>query len=117
MNPSMPPAIQHLFQVSTLEAVSRGQLEKFVEEYPCFGFGHYLLSRKLRAENADQFLTATQKTSLYFSNPFWLQWMLENAPEPEKKYSPTQDHTSEPAPLYTEEPIQDEEAPFVLDET
>ena len=78
MNQSMQPAIQRIFQVSTLEAVSREQLEKFVEEYPCFGFGHYLLSRKLRAENADEFLTAARKTSLYFPNPFWLQWMLEN---------------------------------------
>jgi hypothetical protein len=91
MNQSMQPAIQHLFQVSSLEAVPREQLEKFVEEYPCFGFGHYLLSRKLRAENAGQFLAATQKTSLYFSNPFWLQWMLENAPEPEERYGPAQD--------------------------
>jgi hypothetical protein len=117
MNQSMQPAIQHLFQVSSLEAVSREQLEKFVEEYPCFGFGHYLLSRKLRAENPDQFLAATHKTSLYFSNPFWLQWMLEHVPEPEEKYSPLQDHSTEPAPLYTGEPIEDEEPPFVLDET
>ncbi len=103
MNPSMQPAIQHLFQVSTLEAVSREQLETLVEEYPCFGFGHYLLSRKLRAENAEQFLTATRKTSLYFSNPFWLQWMLENAPEATPVRSP-------------EEPIHDLEPPFVTDE-
>jgi hypothetical protein len=103
MNPSMQPAIQHLFQVSTLEAVSREQLETFVEEYPCFGFGHYLLSRKLRAENAEQFLTATQKTSLYFSNPFWLQWMLENAPEPNPAQIPA-------------EPIHLLEPPFVPDE-
>jgi hypothetical protein len=92
MNPSMQPAIQHLFQVSTLEAVSREQLETFVEEYPCFGFGHYLLSRKLRAENSEQFLTATRKTSLYFSNPFWLQWMLDNAPDRQEQHA-------EPAPI------------------
>jgi len=82
MNQSMQPAIQHLFQASSLEAVSREKLETFVEDYPCFGFGHYLLSRKLRQENPEQFLAATQKTSLYFSNPFWLQWMLENTSEP-----------------------------------
>ncbi len=103
MNPSMQPAIQHLFQVSTLEAVSREQLETFVEEYPCFGYGHYLLSRKLRAESPEQFLTATQKTSLYFSNPFWLQWMLENAPEPSAAQTPV-------------EPIHHLEPPFVPDE-
>jgi hypothetical protein len=122
MNQSMQPAIQHLFQVSSLEAVSRERLEKFVEEYPCYGFGHYLLSRKLRAENADQFLAATQKTSLYFSNPFWLQWMLENTPASEGKYSPVPEAPAphlipEPAPIQVEEPIYDEEPPFVLDDT
>jgi hypothetical protein len=81
MNQSMQPAIQHLFQVSAFDSLSRERLEAFVEEYPCFGFGHFLLSRKLKAENADHFLTATQRTGLYFSNPFWLQWQLENSPE------------------------------------
>jgi hypothetical protein len=78
MNHSMQPIMQHLFQASSLEDISRERLESFVEEYPCFGFGHYLLSRKLRAESAGQYLEETHRTSLYFSNPFWLQWLLEN---------------------------------------
>jgi hypothetical protein len=107
MNQSMQPAIQRLFQVSTLEAVSREQLEKFVEEYPCFGYGHYLLLRKLRAENADDFLTTARKTSLHFSNPFWLQWMLENEGQDHQEAAPV--HLEEPIhsdiPLHSEEPI------------
>src|SRR5580700_5095581 len=99
MNQSMQPAIRHLFQVSSLEAVSREQLEKFVEEYPCYGFGHYLLSRKLRTENADDFLTAARKTSLYFSNPFWLQWMLENAEPAHREVAPEPIHVE---PIHTE---------------
>ncbi len=70
--------IQHLFQASTLEDVPRQRLEAFVEEYPSFGIGRYLLSRKLRTEDADSFMTEAQKTSLYFPNPFWLQWQLDN---------------------------------------
>jgi hypothetical protein len=113
MNQSMQPAIQHLFQVSNLDAVSREQLEKFVEEYPCYGFGHYLLSRKLRTENTDDFLTAARKTSLYFSNPFWLQWMLENAEPAHREAAPEPIHVD----LVHAEPIRDEEPPFVVDET
>jgi hypothetical protein len=121
MNQSMQPVIQHLFQVSTLEAVSREQLENFVEEYPCFGFGHYLLSRKLRAENADQFLAATRMTSLHFSNPFWLQWMLENTEPVQAEalvHREVFTHPGTPggAPGHIEETIHDEEPPFVLDE-
>jgi hypothetical protein len=131
MNQSMQPAVQHLFQVSNLEGVSREQLEKFVQEYPCFGFGHYLLSRKLRAENAEDFLTAARKTSLYFSNPFWLQWMLENAEPDRRETLPVrpqeranleeqvhlEEHVELEEQVRLEEKVHDEEPPFVLDET
>jgi hypothetical protein len=70
--------IQHLFQVNSLEDVSRERLETFVEEYPSFGIGHYLLSRKLQKEDTGGFEEKTKLTCLYFSNPFWLQWLLEN---------------------------------------
>jgi len=79
MNHPMQPIIQHLFQVSSLEDVSRQRLESFVQQYPSFGIGHYLLSRKLRAEGADQYETEIRKANLYFTNPFWLQWLLENS--------------------------------------
>ncbi|HEX3935161.1 MAG TPA: hypothetical protein VHW43_10820, partial [Puia sp.] len=74
-----PLIIQHLFQVSTLEDVSRERLESFVESYPSYGIGHYLLSCKLQAEGSDRFLPETQRTCLYFSNPLWLQWLLQNS--------------------------------------
>ena len=74
-----PLIIQHLFQVSSLEDVSRERLESFVESYPSYGIGHYLLSCKLQAEGSDRFLPETQRTCLYFSNPLWLQWLLQNS--------------------------------------
>jgi hypothetical protein len=132
MNKSMQPAIQHLFQVSTLEDVTLERLEALVEEYPCYGFGHYLLSRKLASADTGQFLVTSQKTSLYFSNPFWLQWMLENASAPARTVIPIPPPAavsipeSEPEailhpepqaiPESREEPIRDEEPPFVLEE-
>jgi hypothetical protein len=77
----MQTTIQHLFQVTALEDVPRERLESFVEEYPFFGYGHYLLSRKLQTTAAGEFTGTTAKTSLYFSNPFWLEWLLVNAPK------------------------------------
>ena len=74
-----PLILQHLFQVSALEDVSRERLESFVESYPSYGIGHYLLSCKLQAEGSDRFLPETQRTCLYFSNPLWLQWLLQNS--------------------------------------
>jgi hypothetical protein len=78
MHQPLQPIIQHLFQVSSLEDVSRERLESFVEDYPSFGVGHYLLIRKLKTEDPDRFQQEAQRACLYFSNPLWLQWLLEN---------------------------------------
>jgi hypothetical protein len=117
MNQSMQRAIQHLFQVSSLEAVSRERLETLVEEYPCFGFGHYLLSHKLRVENSDQFLSATQKTNLYFQNPFWLQWMLENAGEPASPATEVVARGGEPFEMVENAETQPQAEPWLQTET
>jgi hypothetical protein len=110
MNYPMQPIIQHLFQAASLEDVSRQRLESFVAEYPSFGIGHYLLSRKLQAEGADSYMEETQKTNLYFTNPFWLQLLLESPqdggvrvsgtpvrPRPETIASPLEHETVTPA--------------------
>ena len=78
MQQPMQPILQHLFQAASLDEISRQRLESFVGEYPSFGIGHYLLSRKLQAEGAEHFAAETQKTSLYFTNPLWLQWQLDH---------------------------------------
>ncbi len=59
-----------------------------MEEYPSFGVARYLLSRKLGTENADHFTQETQKTNLYFTNPFWLHWLLEGTVA-EKGWAPS----------------------------
>src|SRR3954471_15388906 len=79
MSLSTQHIVRHLFRVESLEEVSRQQLEELVATHPFFGVGRYLLSRKLQAESADNFVEETQKTNLYFTNPFWLQWLLQDA--------------------------------------
>jgi hypothetical protein len=74
----MQQIIQHLFRVNSLEEVPRERLEELVSTYPSFSMGRYLLSRKLRTEDAGHFSEETQKTNLYFTNPFWLHWLLQN---------------------------------------
>ena len=80
----MQQIVQHLFRVNSLEEVPRERLEELVSTYPSFGVGHYLLSRKLHTEDAGHFSEETQKTNLYFSNPFWLHWLLQNGTEEQK---------------------------------
>jgi len=80
--------VQQLFNAHSLDDVSIKQIENQCNQYPFFSIGHYLLSKKLLNEKADNFLEETKKTALYFNNPFWLQWLLENSEDeksPEEK--------------------------------
>jgi len=97
MSLSTQHIIRHLFRAESLEEVSRQQLEELVEEYPSFGVGRYLLSRKLQAEGASHFNEETQKTNLYFTNPFWLQWLLNDAARPAGGVEPVREETMQPA--------------------
>jgi hypothetical protein len=71
--------IQHLFKANSLEEVSVKEIEDLRDQFPFFNVGHYLLSKKLYSDKADNFLDETKTTALYFNNPFWLQWLLQNA--------------------------------------
>ena len=112
-----PLIIQHLFQASSLDDVSRQRLEAFVEEYPSFGIAHYLLSCKLRSEGSERYAAETQKTSLYFTNPFWLQWQLDHtgpaavAAQPEP-VTPAWEPVD--TPVVAEEPIVIAEEPIAI---
>ena len=99
-----PLIIQHLFQVSSLEDVSRERLEAFVETYPSYGIGHYLLSCKLQAEGSERFIPETQRTCLYFSNPLWLQWQLQNL-DGRTTETPVAPAVEEAVALTSEEPV------------
>ena len=106
--------IQHLFQASSLNEVSRQRLEAFVEEYPSFGIGHYLLSRKLRSEGSERFALETQKTNLYFTNPFWLQWQLDDVEPATSPEVPVV--VAEESVAVFDVPVQVEEAPVQVGE-
>ncbi len=78
MNVNMQHIARQLFHVHSMDDVSLKQMEDLRDQYPFFNIGHYLLSKKLLHDKADGFLDETKKTALYFNNPFWLQWVLQN---------------------------------------
>jgi len=71
--------VKHFFKTDSLENVSVKQLEDASAQYPFFGLAHYLLSKKLYLRKEDRYSDETKKTALYFTNPFWMQWLLENS--------------------------------------
>src|SRR5579871_4421898 len=71
--------IKKIFKADSLENISVEELQRVTEEYPSFGIGHYLLSKKLLEQKATtEFQHQSKKTSLYFPNPFWLQWLFQH---------------------------------------
>jgi hypothetical protein len=89
MNNNIDHIVKNIFQAESFEQVSLKQLSELVETYPSFNFAHYMLSKKMQIKNFPGFERETQKTALYFTNQFWLQWLLkqENNSEPEKTNS------------------------------
>ena len=73
--------IKKIFQADSLENISVQQLDDLVAQHPSFSVAHYLLTQKLQQKNNPAFEDQAQKTSLYFTNPFWLQWLLKNQHE------------------------------------
>jgi tetratricopeptide (TPR) repeat protein len=71
--------IMTLFGTGKLEEVPIEELKDLVKNYPSFNIGHYLLSKRLVQEKNDDSTAANLITALYFNNPFWLQWLLQNS--------------------------------------
>ncbi|PWT78533.1 MAG: hypothetical protein C5B59_01550 [Bacteroidetes bacterium] len=80
MNENISFLLESLFGTTRLSDVTVDQLRELVDSYPAFSAGHYFLSKKLQQENNEQFQPQTQVTGLYFNNPLWLQWLLNQQP-------------------------------------
>jgi hypothetical protein len=69
--------VQNLFHADSLDDVPVSRLQEMAETHPYFGAGHLLLSQKLKHQQSSGFETQIQKTALYFHDPLWLHWQLE----------------------------------------
>ncbi|MET0243450.1 MAG: hypothetical protein ABW174_08275 [Flavitalea sp.] len=69
--------VYQLFQKESLEQVSENELRYYVRQYPYAGAGHLLLAKKLQlAGEKRAFEREVTVTSVYFTNPAWLQFLL-----------------------------------------
>ena len=84
MNEIANQLVQVLFKKNSLQDCSRWELEILADKYPYFGIAQLLVSGKLKEENKEDYEKQVQKTSLYFTNPLWLDYILnkKNGAEP-----------------------------------
>mgnify|MGYP000166723058 CR=1 FL=1 len=69
-------ALVHLTGTANLGSVSQDTLLTLANESPYFAPIQLLLSAKLKETNANTFNSQAQKTNFYFSNPYWVHYLL-----------------------------------------
>jgi len=78
MNRSTSKILHQIFNAESLKEVSLSRLEGLRDQFPYFAGGHYFLSKKQWQEQETGYAMEAKKTAIYFNNPYWLQWLLEN---------------------------------------
>lgn len=76
MNETGKNIVQQLFGEASLAGVDTTTIEQLVSRYPYFGPAQFLLTKKLKDTNSYKSEEQLQKTALYFSNPYWLNYLL-----------------------------------------
>ena len=81
MNLTQEKALFHLTGKLELSQLNTETLQQLVDEVPYFAPAHLFLTLKIKEQGIeDDWLASAQKTSLFFSNPLWLQYQIdENA--------------------------------------
>ena len=69
---------QQLFHKDNLNEVSEEDLGQFISKYPYVAPARFLLAKKKHQPDISQPDAEVITAGLYFSNPLWLNWQLEN---------------------------------------
>ena len=100
--------LQKLFSETSIDNISVDRLKQLIDEHPYFTLGHLVLARKLQTINATEYEAQSEKASLFFSEPIWLQSLLQPADElgltiKQIRREETASETAHPEPFHAEE--------------
>lgn len=117
MNSIQEKVLFHLTGSRDLSQVEEESLAKLANSYPYFTPVQFLLASKLKETNSSIFTTQAQKTGLYFTNPYWLHYLLNEKKQSMELPTPSQFNIGS---IKIEEPqsqIQEKELESDLTET
>ena len=77
MNEAGKNIIEQLFGGENIAGVSRRNIEQLTSKYPYFAAAQFLLAKKLKETNSNGNEEQLQKAALYFTNPYWLLFLLQ----------------------------------------
>ncbi len=78
MNSIIENTLYHLTYQKNFDTVSEDQISDIVNEYPFFATGQLLYSLKLKKEANFKSASQIHKTALFFNNPEWYSYHLQN---------------------------------------
>ncbi len=87
MNAAWNNIARSIFDRPDVENISLEELDYLVEEYPYFPVIHFLRTRKLLADHITD-TSGAARTALYFPNPHWLHFQMEEILPKEKHEQP-----------------------------
>jgi hypothetical protein len=109
--------VRSILQKDSLHDCSVEELESLAREYPYFTPAHFLLAQKLRLVDENLYREEIQKLSLHFSNPLWLDYLLNGYGEVSVIEPETKTETIEtPPPIIEETPGMQPEETFIKSE-
>jgi hypothetical protein len=109
--------VRSIFQKDSLHDCTVEELESLTRDYPYFTPAHFLLAQKLRSVDENLYKEQIQKLSLHFSNPLWLDYLLNGYGEVSVIEPENKTETIETPPLAIEEtPEMQAEQTFIKSE-
>lgn len=88
MQDAIDQLVQSFFNKKTLQDCNTDELQSLTEHYPYFNVAQFLLLKKLKEENWDAYTKIARKAAIYFENPFWLDFILNQKKSPGKEERP-----------------------------
>ena len=79
MNPLIDQLVQSVLKKKSLEECTLQELQQLADQYPYFGVAQLLLAEKMGSEKSSGYKNQLQKASLFFQNPLWLNYFLNDS--------------------------------------
>ncbi len=112
MKAEIENALYELTGTRNLQEANIDELFQLENEYPYFAPGQFLLAARLKLDDHPASFLHLSKTSLLFSNPFWLQYQLTNDSNAFVPMLPEE----QPAETHTSLPVEEIKIPVELEE-
>src|SRR3982074_3106456 len=85
MNESVHQLVQSLLQKNSIEECNLHDLQNIAKQFPYFAPIQLILAEKMKSQHPALYQKQLQKTSLYFHNALWFEYLLNRDEYPHEE--------------------------------